>query len=147
MKKNKLFNKRLGKLAVVVGLLVTALPLSNLVGAEGATSITLHKLAYQDEVNQVENTGSEMDISQFGSSARAWNKEKDGIVKFTAYKLDKTKLNVDKKPQVIADEVAAAVSAGGEVPYGGTKVNNELEVDNNGAVKFENLEDGTYVFC
>ena len=82
--------KRLGKLAVVAGLLVTALPLSNLVGAEGATSITLHKLAYQNAVTEVKNTGDEMDVTQFGSATRTWNKEKDGVVKFTVYKLDKS---------------------------------------------------------
>lgn len=138
--------KRLGKLAVVAGLLVTALPLSNLVGAEGATSITLHKLAYQNDVTEVKNTGDEMDVTQFGNATRTWNKEKDGIVKFTVYKLDKSQLSVDKKPQVVADEVGAAVEAGGNLPYGAVKVGDEIEVDGTGLAKFNNLEDGTYVF-
>lgn len=138
--------KRLGKLAVVAGLLVTALPLSNLVGAEGATSITLHKLAYQNDVTEVKNTGDEMDVAQFGNATRTWNKEKDGIVKFTVYKLDKSQLSVDKKPQVVADEVGAAVEAGGNLPYGAVKVGDEIEVDGTGLAKFNNLEDGTYVF-
>lgn len=138
--------KRLGKLAVVAGLLVTALPFSNLVGAEGSTSITLHKLAYTEEVTEAQNTGEEMDISKFGAKARVWNKAKDGDVKFTAYKLDKSKLVVQKTPQQIADEVAAAIKAGGELPYGATKVNDEVEVDDAGKAKFDNLEDGTYVF-
>lgn len=138
--------KRLGKLAVVAGLLVTALPLSNLVGAEGATTITLHKLAYQNDVTEVKNTGDEMDVAQFGNATRTWNKEKDGIVKFTVYKLDKSQLSVDKKPQVVADEVGAAVEAGGNLPYGAVKVGDEIEVDGTGLAKFNNLEDGTYVF-
>lgn len=138
--------KRLGKLAVVAGLLVTALPLSNLVGAEGATTITLHKLAYQNDVTEVKNTGDEMDVTQFGNATRTWNKEKDGIVKFTVYKLDKSQLSVDKKPQVVADEVGAAVEAGGNLPYGAVKVGDEIEVDGTGLAKFNNLEDGTYVF-
>lgn len=138
--------KRLGKLAVVAGLLVTALPLSNLVGAEGATSITLHKLAYQNDVTEVKNTGDEMDVTQFGNATRTWNKEKDGIVKFTVYKLDKSQLSVDKKPQVVADEVGAAVEAGGNLPYGAVKVGDEIEVDGTGLANFNNLEDGTYVF-
>lgn len=138
--------KCLGKLAVVAGLLVTALPLSNLVGAEGATSITLHKLAYQNDVTEVKNTGDEMDVTQFGNATRTWNKEKDGIVKFTVYKLDKSQLSVDKKPQVVADEVGAAVEAGGNLPYGAVKVGDEIEVDGTGLAKFNNLEDGTYVF-
>lgn len=138
--------KRLGKLAVVAGLLVTALPLSNLVGAEGATSITLHKLAYQNDVTEVKNTGDEMDVTQFGSATRTWNKEKDGVVKFTVYKLDKSQLSTDKKPQTVADEVGAAVEAGGNLPYGAVKVGDEIEVDGTGLAKFNNLEDGTYVF-
>ena len=120
--------KRLGKLAVVAGLLVTALPFSNLVGAEGSTSITLHKLAYTEDVTEAQNTGEEMDITKFGAKVRVWNRDKDGDVKFTAYKLDRTKLNVDKKPQLIADEVAAALAVDGELPYGATKVGQELEV-------------------
>lgn len=138
--------KRLGKLAVVAGLLVTALPLSNLVGAEGATTITLHKLAYQNDVTEVKNTGDEMDVTQFGNATRTWNKEKDGIVKFTVYKLDKSQLSTDKKPQTVADEVGAAVEAGGNLPYGAVKVGDEIEVDGTGLAKFNNLEDGTYVF-
>lgn len=138
--------RRLGKLAVVAGLLVTTLPLSNLVDAEGSTSITLHKLAYTENATEVANTGAEMNITDFGAATRTWNKDKDGLVKFTAYKLDRSKLNVDKAPQLIADEVGAALAAGGELPYGATKVGQELEVDGNGQVKFDNLEDGTYVF-
>ena len=141
--------KKLTKLLAVTGLVfVTAAPFGHFdkVDAEGATNITLHKLAYENEVTETKNTGAEMDITSFGAGARAWNKTKDGVVKFSVYKLDKTKLNVDKAPQLIADEVGAALTAGGELPYGATKVGDEVEVDGNGAAIFNTLEDGTYVF-
>lgn len=141
--------KNLTKLLAVTGLVfVTAAPFGHFdkVGAESATNITLHKLAYENEVTETKNTGAEMEASSFGAGARAWNKTKDGVVKFSVYKLDKTKLNVDKAPQLIADEVGAAIAAGGELPYGATKVGNEVEVDGNGAATFNTLEDGTYVF-
>lgn len=141
--------KKLTKLLAVTGLVfVTAAPFGHFdkVGAEGATNVTLHKLAYENEVTEAKNTGAEMEASSFGAGARAWNKTKDGVVKFSVYKLDKTKLNVDKAPQLIADEVGAALTAGGELPYGATKVGDEVEVDGNGAARFATLEDGTYVF-
>lgn len=141
--------KKLTKLLAVTGLVfVTAAPFGHFdkVGAEGATNITLHKLAYENDITETKNTGAEMEASSFGPGARAWNKNKDGIVKFSVYKLDKTKLNVDKAPQLIADEVGAAIAASGELPYGATKVGDEVEVDGNGAARFNTLEDGTYVF-
>lgn len=148
MTKNNNRNK-LAKILAVTGLVfVTAVPLAHLdkAGAAGSTNVTLHKLAYQNNVTEVKNTGNEMNLTSFGTDVRAWNKTKDGVVKFTAYKLNKDQLNTDKKPQVIADEVANAVEANGALPYGATKVGTEVEVDGAGNVNFNNLEDGTYVF-
>lgn len=148
MTKNNNRNK-LAKILAVTGLVfVTAVPLAHLdkAGAAGSTNVTLHKLAYQNNVTEVKNTGNEMNLTSFGNDVRAWNKTKDGIVKFTAYKLNKDQLNTDKKPQVIADEVSKAVEANGALPYGATKVGTEVEVDGAGNVNFNNLEDGTYVF-
>lgn len=148
MTKNNNRNKLVKILAVTGLVFVTAVPLAHLdkAGAAGSTNVTLHKLAYQNNVTEVKNTGNEMNLTSFGNDVRAWNKTKDGIVKFTAYKLNKDQLNTDKKPQVIADEVSKAVEANGALPYGATKVGTEVEVDGAGNVNFNNLEDGTYVF-
>lgn len=146
MTRNK---NKIAKLLAVTGLVfVSAVPLAHLdkAGAAGSTNVTLHKLAYQNNVTEVKNTGNEMNLTAFGNEVRAWNKNKDGIVKFTAYKLNKDQLKTDKKPQVIADEVARAVEANGGLPYGATKVGTEVEVDGAGNINFNNLEDGTYVF-
>lgn len=148
MTKNNNRNKLVKILAVTGLVFVTAVPLAHLdkAGAAGSTNVTLHKLAYQNNVTEVKNTGNEMNLTSFGNDVRAWNKTKDGIVKFTAYKLNKDQLHTDKKPQVIADEVSKAVEANGALPYGATKVGTEVEVDGAGNVNFNNLEDGTYVF-
>ena len=137
--------KQLSRLALLTALMggqfVLAAP-----SVFAATDITLHKLAHLEAVTEIKNTGSEIPVSDFGTNARVWDKTKDGVVKFTAYKLDESKLNVDKSGQVIADEVAQAIKDKTTLPYGATKVGQEMEVDVNGTVAFDDFEDGVYVF-
>lgn len=113
---------------------------------ESFTNVQLHKLAYKDNVTEVANTGDEMQPNQFGTEARAWNPAKDGVVKFTAYRLDSAQISNAKIPQAMADEVATAIAGGGQLPYGATKVGEEVEVDSQGIAKFNALESGYYVF-
>lgn len=76
MTKNK---NKIAKLLAVTGLVfVTAVPLAHLdkAGAAGSTNVTLHKLAYQNNVTEVKNTGDEMNLTSFGTDVRTWNKIK-----------------------------------------------------------------------
>ncbi|WP_297376474.1 SpaH/EbpB family LPXTG-anchored major pilin [uncultured Helcococcus sp.] len=117
--------------------------------ANHTTKLTIHKLQYMnsnEEGQYIEkkNTGKEMNISDFGTEAKVWDKSKNGEVGFSIFKLDKEKVLesnlADNNPQAIADAVEKDNTA-----YGATKVNDQLTVDENGLVSFENLEEGRYV--
>lgn len=137
--------KNIGKITLSLALLFAVNPVTYLGNASKGTNVTLHKLAYQDSVTEVNNTGGEIDLNSFGQKVRNWNKNKDGVVKFTAYKLDKKQLNTDKKAQNIANEVSDAIKNNVDLPYG-AEAKGEVEVDDNGNVNFSSLDDGTYVF-
>lgn len=78
--------------------------------AQPNNTVVLHKLAYQNNATEVQNTGDEMQLSSFGADARAWNNKTDGAVKFTAYKLDDSQLNINETPQAVAQKVADAIA-------------------------------------
>lgn len=137
--------KNIGKITISLALLFAVSPVTYLGNASKGTTVTLHKLAYQDSVTEVNNTGGEIDLNSFGQKVRNWSKNKDGVVKFTAYKLDKKQLNTDKKAQIIANEVSDAIKNNVNLPYG-AEAKGEVEVDDNGNVNFSSLDDGTYVF-
>ncbi len=143
--KMKNIYKNIGKITISLALLFAVSPVTYLGNASKGTTVTLHKLAYQDSVTEVNNTGGEIDLNSFGQKVRNWNKNKDGVVKFTAYKLDKKQLNTDKKAQIIANEVSDAIKNNVNLPYG-AEAKGEVEVDDNGNVNFSSLDDGTYVF-
>lgn len=108
-------------------------------------TVELHKLAYQNNATEVQNTGDEMQLSSFGADARAWNNKTDGAVKFTAYKLDDSQLNINETPQAVAQKVANAIANKQELPYGAKQTGEPVSVDDNGLATFK-LYDGTYVF-
>lgn len=108
-------------------------------------TVELHKLAYQNNATEVQNTGDEMQLSSFGADARAWNNKTDGAVKFTAYKLDDSLLNINETPQAVAQKVADAIANKQELPYGAKQTGEPVSVDDNGLATFK-LHDGTYVF-
>lgn len=131
-------------LASVLGLGLTSAVFAN--NPAHTNKVALHKLAYQNEATEVQNTGDVMEISAFGSSARAWNNKTDGTIQFTAYKLDDSQMNVDKQPQAVAQEVADAIAQKKDtLPYGAKQEGTPVSVDDNGLANF-NLPDGTYVF-
>lgn len=108
-------------------------------------TVELHKLAYQNNATEVQNTGDEMRLSSFGADARAWNNKTGGAVKFTAYKLDDSLLNINETPQAVAQKVADAITNKQELPYGAKQTGEPVSVDDNGLATFK-LYDGTYVF-
>lgn len=108
-------------------------------------TVVLHKLAYQNNATEVQNTGDEMQLSSFGADARAWNNKTDGAVKFTAYKLDDSQLNINETPQAVAQKVADAIANKQELPYGAKQTGEPVSVDDNGLATFK-LPNGTYVF-
>ena len=108
-------------------------------------TVVLHKLAYQNNATEVQNTGDEMQLSSFGADARAWNNKTDGAVKFTAYKLDDSLLNINETPQAVAQKVADAIVNKQELPYGAKQTGEPVSVDDSGLATFK-LYDGTYVF-
>ena len=131
-------------LASVVGLGLTSAVFAN--GPAHTNKVALHKLAYQNEATEVQNTGDVMEISAFGSSARAWNNKTDGTIQFTAYKLDDSQMNIDKQPQAVAQEVADAIAQKKDtLPYGAKQEGVAVSVGDDGLANF-NLPDGTYVF-
>ena len=150
MKKKKLMTATAGILCALStsSSFVTVLASSSTSNTENVshTKVQLHKLAYKNDVKTVANTGDEMEPNQFGNEARAWNPEKDGVVKFTAYKLDSAQINNAKTAQAMADEVATAIAGGGQLPYGAAKVGEEVEVDGEGVAQFDDLNPGYYVF-
>lgn len=135
-------------LAPTAAVLVLAGTLTTMSFAEGSgTDVVLHKLAYQNQATEVKNTGDVMEVSKFGSEARAWNNQTDGTVKFTAYKLDDKQLNTTKNAQAVADEVAQAIKDKKDVlPYGAKQTGADVAVDDHGLATFSGLADGTYVF-
>lgn len=131
-------------LASVLGLGLTSAVFAN--NPAHTNKVALHKLAYQNEATEVQNTGDVMEISAFGSSARAWNNKTDGTIQFTAYKLDDSQMNIDKQPQAVAQEVADAIAQKKDaLPYGAKQEGVAVSVGDDGLANF-NLPDGTYVF-
>lgn len=123
-------------------------PLTTAVQAAPVNSnVDLYKLEYKDTVTEQTNTGLEMDIKQFGDVA-LWNSAKHGKVGFTMYKLDDAQLPsvTANNAQAVADEVEKAVLDNTTLPYGATKVGEELIVDNaTSKVSFTGTAEGLYV--
>lgn len=143
-------NKHVFKGAAMVATLASVVGLGLTTAFAGGTphtnKVALHKLAYQNEATEVQNTGDAMEISAFGSSARVWNNKTDGAIQFTAYKLDDSQMNIDKQPQAVAQEVADAIAQKKDtLPYGAKQEGAPVSVDDNGLANFS-LPDGTYVF-
>lgn len=143
-------NKHVFKGAAMVATLASVVGLGLTTAFAGGTphtnKVALHKLAYQNEATEVQNTGDAMEISAFGSSARVWNNKTDGAIQFTAYKLDDSQMNIDKQPQTVAQEVADAIAQKKDtLPYGAKQEGTPISVDDNGLANFS-LPDGTYVF-
>ena len=143
-------NKHVFKGAAMVATLASVVGLGLTTAFAGGTphtnKVALHKLAYQNEATEVQNTGDAMEISAFGSSARVWNNKTDGAIQFTAYKLDDSQMNIDKQPQAVAQEVADAIAQKKDtLPYGAKQEGTPVSVDDKGLANFS-LPDGTYVF-
>lgn len=126
--------------------------------APETTDIVVQKLQYTladpvDESPQIQNTGSEIEnIEDFGVSN--YDKSIYGDVGFTLYSLNKDEVieelrSNNKTAQMIASDVADAINTNPtDLPYSATIVREEIIVDENGLVVFEDVpsnDDQIYV--
>ncbi len=116
------------------------------VKANTTTNLHIHKLRYSNEATlpSVQNTGSEMLISEFGADAELWDNSLYGHVEFKLYKLNESLLPTPLNPTTVAQAVEDAVIAEEPLPYGATEYDH-LATGSNGSLTFENVAAGTYV--
>lgn len=92
----------------------------------------IHKLMYNNKDVKddfIKNTGDELTIKD--PDIKPYDKSKYGDVGFTLYAVDKTKIS-KKTPAQVANEIEQAVLKKAKLPYGATKVIDEIKVDENG---------------
>lgn len=116
------------------------------VKANTTTNLHIHKLRYSNEATlpSVQNTGSEMLISEFGADVELWDNSLYGYVEFKLYKLNESLLPTPLNPTAVAQAVEDAVLAEEPLPYGATEYDH-LATGSNGSLTFENVAAGTYV--
>ena len=102
--------KKLKNLIITLGIIFSLfIP----VKANTTTNLHIHKLRYSNEATlpSVQNTGSEMLISEFGADAELWDNSLYGHVEFKLYKLNESLLPTPLNPTAVAQAVEDAVLA------------------------------------
>lgn len=115
------------------------------VKANTTTNLHIHKLRYSNEATlpSVQNTGSEMLISEFGADAELWDNSLYGYVEFKLYKLNESLLPTPLNPTAVAQAVEDAVLAEEPLPYGATEYDH-LATGSNGSLTFANASASIY---
>ena len=151
----KKFKKKLIATGLTFSLMFSFVPFVNVLSNETyaqeveqniiqSTDLVLHKLEYSNELGkapEIQNTGGEMDLSQY--DVKAYDPAKSGKVEFSIFKLkedEATRKALANEKEATLEAIAKDLAKSDFVE----KLVEAKEVENDGSVKFSDLANGNY---